>query len=326
MNQKRGKIAFVLTSGLTTTLLITSNVHAQGVSVSLYPPVIKVDTSPPSSPIVPITLQNNKSEDIVLDISLIPLSTNNSTGEIKLLPELASQGFYAYYKERVQFLVDGKKTDKVHLSALERKEIQLNINISKGDPPGDYYYSIVFLNQGTSPQETSVSQLPVGIASNLLLSIGQKGKSTGGIVELSTNRFITKGPVIFSLKLHNASKHLVEPKGYIRIKNMFDQNVGTVNILPQYVLAGKDRYLTDEKQIIDGSNSNVRYTSTPKIVWNESFLLGWYKAEATIKLDDSSAPLYSTTHFLSFPLYLFFPLAIFLFFCISIYLKVKRKI
>jgi len=326
MHKNRLKIAFVFVSGLSTPLLVSSGVEAQGVSVSLYPPVIKIDTSPPSSPLVPITLQNNNSEDIVLDISLIPFSTNNSTGEIQLVPDLINHGFYPYYRERIQFLVDGKKTDKIQLKALEKREIQLNINLSNGDPPGDYYYSISFINQGTSPQGTSVSQLPAGIASNLLLSVGPKGTATGGIAEFTTDTFVAKGPVDFTLKLHNASKHLVEPIGYIRITNIFNQNVGTVNILPQYVLAGKDRYLTDEKRIVDISSSKTQYTSIPKIVWNESFLLGWYKAEASIKLDDTSSALHSTTYFISFPLYLFFPLVLVLFICISIYLKVKKKI
>src|SRR5690606_853026 len=125
------------------------------------------------------------------------------------------QGFYPYYKDRIQFLEQGKKTDTIILSALESKEIQLNINVSKGDPPGDYYYSIIFMTEGVEPEETSVSQIPAGIATNLLLSVGPKGTTNAGISEFATDFFKSKGPVRFALKLHNGSTHMIAPTGKI---------------------------------------------------------------------------------------------------------------
>src|SRR5690348_742404 len=81
------------------------SIFAQGQSLSIYPPVIEVQTTPPSSPSVPIVIQNNNTEDVTLTIELIPIKTNNQTGEIVLHPELADKGFYPFYKNKVQFLV-----------------------------------------------------------------------------------------------------------------------------------------------------------------------------------------------------------------------------
>ena len=308
-------------------LAYPGSILAQGQSISIYPPVIQTQATPPSSPTVPIIIQNNNNENITLKIQLIPFKTNGSNGKIILVPEQAEKGFYPYYKNRIQFLVDGKKTEEVQLQALESKEILLNINLTKGDPPGDFYYSIIFISNDTLQNESSTSTIPAGIATNLLLSVGPKSQSTGGIVEFSTSAFKSQGPVKFKLRLHNASQHLISPTGKIDVQNMFGKKVATINLLPQYVLAGTNRYLLD-----DGYNPTAVTSRTtqadnmPVIVWNENFLFGWYKASASILLEEIDQPITASTYFFAFPLYLFFGIVILLFILISVYLRVKKKI
>lgn len=308
-------------------LIVPYTVSAQGQSLSIYPPVIEVQTTPPSSPTVPIVIQNNNSEDITLRIELIPFKQRGLTGAIQLQPGLINQGFYPYYKERIQFLVNDLKTDTVTLSALETREVVLNINLQQGDPPGDYYYSIIFISSGERPDETSVSQLPAGIATNLLLSIGPKVPAQGGIAEFTTSSFKAAGPVDFNLKVHNAGKHLIAPTGTVDIYNMFGQKVGVVKVLSQYILSGSDRLMIDDKQSSSSASLKSNETlDTPTVIWPEKFLLGWYKAEANIKLEENGNKLKATTYFVAFPIYLFFPLFIAIFIGLSIYLKVKKKI
>lgn len=294
---------------------------AEGASLSIYPPVIEVQTTPPSSPAVPIAIQNNNNEDITLKIQLIPLRANNA-GEVQLRPDEASKGLYPYFKDKIQFLIDGKKTDIVKLQALETKEVDLNINLAQGDPPGDYYYTIVFLSSGSGPINSSVSQIPTGIATNLLLSIGPKDGASGDISQFTTSLFKDRGPVDFTLKLHNSSKHLVAPTGIIEITNFFGKKVGSVKILPQYVLADSDRYLQDDSQ---GSQLE-KAGASPRVIWSEKFLIGWYKATAKVNLEDKGQSLVSSAYFVAFPFYFFFPLVIIIFVVLSIYLRVKRKI
>lgn len=303
------------------------HVSAQGQSLSIYPPIIEVQTTPPASPVVPIVVQNNNTDDVSLKIQLIPFKTNSVSGQVILEPELINSGFYPYYKDRIQFLVDGKKTDTLILQALESKEVELNINLTKGDPPGDYYFSVVFISDGTTQTGSSIVQIPTGIATNLLLSIGPKGQSAGGISQFSTSSFKSKGPVNFTLKIHNASKHLVLPSGSIEITNIFGHNVGSVKILPQYILAGSDRFLLDDQQSSpSGRLSFEEEDSQPKVNWPEKFLFGWYRATATIQLADDTNKLTATTYFFAFPLYFFFPLVVILFIAASIYLRVRKKL
>lgn len=308
-------------------IYLVPNVSAQEQSLSIYPPVIEIQATPPSSPTVPILIQNNNSENVKLQIQLVPFRTDNRTGQITLVPDEAEKGFYPYYKERIQFLIDGRKTSTVELLALEQREILLNVNLTKGDPPGDFYFSIVMISENELSNESSTSQIPTGIATNLLLSIGPKSTSTGGISEFSTSSFKSKGPVSIKLKLHNASRHVIQPTGVVTITNMLGQNIGSLKILPQYVLAGSDRYLVDEAQGSPTAQiaSNL-LSDTPSLIWGESFLLGWYKATATVGLEENGKPILATTYFFAFPTYAFFGLVILLFILISIYVRVKRKI
>jgi len=300
---------------------------AQEQSLSIYPPVIEVQTTPPSSPTYPITLQNNEEESLDLQIKLIPFRTNGTTGEVLLLPNELTKGFYPYYKDRIQFLVDGKKTDTITLQPLETKQIVLNINLANGDPPGDYYYSIVFISGKKGPKDSSASSLPSGIATNLILSIGPKDFSSASINQFNTSSFKASGPVQFTLKLHNSSKHVIDPAGSIEITNLFGKNVGSVSILPQYILAGADRFLLDINQSSpEASLSYDELNSLPKVIWPEKFLLGWYKATVTLILEDNGSKVTASTYFFAFPLYLFFPLVVLIFIIVSIYLKVKKKI
>ncbi len=303
------------------------NIDAQEQALSIYPPVIEVQTTPPSSPLVPIIIQNSAENDLLLKIELVPFKTNNITGEVRLVPNDISKGFSPYYRDRIQFLVDGKKSNTVTLAPLESKEVQLNINLSKGDPPGDFYYSIVFINQQDGLPGSSVSQMPAGIATNLLLSVGPKDESSGSISQFKTSSFKTNGPVEFELKVHNSSKHLINPTGSIQVKNLFGQNVGSVKILPQYVLAGSDRFMLDDNQSSpEASLAYQQLNTTPKVIWPETFLLGWYEAKATVLLEEDGRRYTQSLYFFAFPLYLFFPLVAIIFIILSVYLKVKKKI
>lgn len=307
-------------------LLSSKSVFAQGQSISIYPPVIEVESTPPSSPTVPIVIQNNNSEDVTLKIELIPFKTNDKSGEVILIPNEINKGFYPYYRDRIQFLLDSKKTDTIVLQALESKEIELNINLAKGDPPGDFYYSVVFISEGAKASESSISSIPTGIATNLLLSIGPKGESSGGISQFTTPSFKSKGPVEFTLKLHNASNHLINPSGSIDITNTFGKSVGSIKLLPQYVLSRADRFLVDTSQATSSAPTTTILDSIPKAIWPEKFLFGWYTATATIQLEENGPTYRASTHFFAFPLYFFFPIVVVLFIIMSIYIRIRRKI
>lgn len=323
----KSNVLLCIITGLSISFLISQQrVDAAGQSLSVYPPVIEIQTEPPSSPSVPIVIHNNNTEDVMLKIELIPIKQLGEAGDITIVPELSEKGFYKYYKDKVQLLLEGKKVSTIELQALESKELELNVNLAKGDPPGDFYYAVTFISSGSGPSETSIVKIPNGIGTNLLLSIGPKDKSTGGISQFRTSNFTSKGPVDFEIRLHNASKHLIQPTGRIEITNIFGSKQGIIEILPQYVLAGSDRYLVDTIQNSDEAKKLNDTEQIPKVVWPEKFLLGMYKAKAIIQLEANGPTIEAVTYFFAFPLYLFIPLVIIIFSILGIYLKVRKKI
>jgi len=317
------KYVFILSCGLLY-LMLPPRALAQALSVSVYPPVIEVQTTPPATPTVPITIQNLEDSDVELSLQLIPFKMGpNGTGEVIFNPSALQQGFYGYYRGKIHFFVDDRKTDTITLQAQESKQVVVSINLQKGEPPGDYYFAIVFLSEGKTLNDTSLASIPAGIATNLLLSVGPKKPSVGGISEFSTSTFKSGGPVEFTLKLHNGSEHLINPTGEVSITNMLGKNVATISILPQYILAQSDRYLIDQSS---SASANLSVETTPKVVWPEKFLLGFYTATANIRLEENGSLLTENAYFFAFPTYLFFGIVIAVFILASIYLRVRKKI
>lgn len=303
------------------------DVDAQNQSISIYPPIITIDVQPPSSPEIPIIIQNNGASEVMLDIELVPFKQLGKNGDVVLDHSLISTGFYASYRDKIQFLDGGRKTIQITLDALETREIILNINLDEGDPSGDYYFSVVFSSRGGHQEDTSLSSIPAGIATNLLLSVGPKDDTLGGIAEFSTPFFRTEGPVEFSLLVHNASKHFIRPSGVVEVEDIFGRKMAEIDILPQYILSGSDRYLLDNKSASqEGKLSYSNGIFTPKIAWKEQFLLGIYKATAKVQLDQNSSIIDSSTYFVAFPFYFLIGLTVLLFITISIYLRVRKKI
>lgn len=302
---------------------------AEGLSLGIYPPLIEIQTIPPSSPETPITIENFDGLPVDLSIELKPIRLSSlNNGIVELINEKNEDSLNKAIQSKIQVLDEGKKINAITLNPYQVKNLTLNVNTTQGDAPGDFYFAILFISKGIEINQSSSSQLPGGISTNLLLSIGPKRASIGIIETFKTNSFFESGPVPFTIVLKNNSKHLVVPSGNIIIKNMLGKEVGKIDILPQYVLADSKRYLIDKSQISSESSSKTKDNtlSTPKTVWKERFLLGFYNATLNLKLDKESQNIAKTITFFAFPTYLYFVIIIVIFVSLSIYLKVRKKL
>lgn len=310
--------------------LFTRTIHAEGLSLGIFPSIIEIQATPPSSPETTVSIQNFEDLPVELRIQLLPIkTTGEKNGTIEYVPD-NEDSLPQAIKSKIQILDNGKKINRLTLAPNETRDLTININLDKGDPAGDYYFSLVFLSEGIELSDTNASQIPAGIGTNILVSIGPKLPSTGVISEFKTKPFFSSGPVPFTLLLQNDSSHLIVPTGSITIKNLFGKKIANIKILPQYVLANSERYLVDANQV--GTNekllsevAKVKATN-PIVFWPEKFLFGYYKATVDIKLDENGSSNTASTSFFAFPTYLYFVLIILIFVAVSIYLRVKRKI
>lgn len=316
-------------------------VQAEGIDLGIYPPVIQVDATPPASTKSPITIENNSDTDITADIQLklFRPSTDENGTITYLTGKDAVPSPDPLLFQKVQILENDHVITSVKLAAKQQKTLELHVGIDKQAVPADYYFSIIFLasqaTDSTTASDTSLDNQNAtittgGVATNVLLSIGPKGKPTGRISEFSTHPFLSAGPVPFTLRVENTSNHSIAPSGTVFIKNLFGQYVGKVDLLPVSILSHSTRAVPDAKSIDDRTASAI-YTEThalakPVILWPETFLFGPYTAGVYVKLSDEGPVLVKTIYFFAFPWQGILIIIILVLLGIIIREKVKKRI
>ena len=255
----------------------------EGLSLGVYPPIIQITAVPPAKIENPITLQNLSDHSVSLNIRLRPFtSSKKENGEVSYLSQNDFFGENPLFFQHIQIVEDDKPIQNLTLSPKQEKKLILDIEIPASEPLSDYYFSVLFISSTTNESSANQSQNIAGIGTNVLISVGPKGETKGFIEEFSTPNISEKGPVSFTLRLKNTGDHFITPKGEIRIKNMFGQTVGQVELKPENILSKTIRAISGR--------------------WPETFILGPYSATLTLYLSDSGPKFERTIHFIGFPL------------------------
>ncbi len=273
-------------------ILNTAKADAAKVSLGIFPPIIKIETMPPASIDTPITVQNLGEETVEVKAVFKPFRAKDTeNGEVEYSDD------YPFIFQKMQILDGLKAVDTLTLAPSQEKTLTFHIGIPKDELARDYYFSIVFVSKEIATTQGNNSNAVAGIGTNVLLSIEPKGKAKGLIEEFSAPFFLEKGPVPFTVRVKNDGENVIEPKGFILIKNVFGQTIGKVELLPVNILAGSIRAIPDSK--LDAR----RYTlNATKAFWEEKFLLGPYTATLTLSLSDQGPQLSRSIYFFAFPL------------------------
>lgn len=317
-------------------LLTTAPTSAAGLSLGVSPPILQIETQVPATIQTPITVENSSDEALELQILFKPFKAELENGEVSYLSPDESPGPDPLIFQKMQIFDNNQNIQSLTLAPGGQKTLTLQISLPKDEPGGDYYFSVVFLQnpqaaEGISEEKSSQSQIKGGIAATVLLSIGPKGKTTGVLEEFSVPFFLEKGPVAFTVRVKNTSRHFITPKGAILVKNMFGQTVGKVELLPVNILANTVRAIPDSLQSPEATPvaelNARRYTlDAPKALWNESFLLGPYTAALTLALSDQGPLFTKTIHFVGFPIQGIIGLLVALFLVILVRNRLKKRL
>jgi hypothetical protein len=305
-------------------LLITSYVlglvsapaaRAQQFSAGINPMVLTIDAKAPADIKAPITLENSSDQNITYNIFLRPFKPSaEKNGEpnydIDISPE------YKTFFENV-WLTDGKnEISELSLSPNQKRDVVLNIKLNEDETPRDYYFTVIFLaNSESSGITGSVSGAKGGIGTNILLSIGPKFEPKGRVANFSFPNFVTHGPMSFNVEIANDNDYYVITSGNLLIKNMFGQIVGNLDIKSTNILAHSSRLMSNSDQP----------TEKPVLVWNENFLLGFYKADLSVAISDKGPLIKQSAYFFAFPLELILGIIILVTLILALYKGVKRK-
>jgi len=260
---------------------------AASLSLSLDPSIIEIHARPPSVATSTLSIQNKSDNLVQLQIQIRPFKAKFENGELEFLNSQNS-----FLVKNIQILDGGVSVEGIALGPRQQKDLTLNVNIPQDTNVSDYYFSIVLVSQSTTTPTSTSSSNQLGIASNVLLSVGAKEIPDGVIEEFSAGLFYESGPVPFTLRVKNKGTHFIKPKGEILIKNMFGQNIGRLDLVSVNVLSDSIRAIPNA--------SNLDFQS-PKALWKENFLLGFYTATLNLALSDEGPNFTKSISFFAFP-------------------------
>lgn len=312
------KIIFFLLAFL---FLPVNKTNAASISLGVFPPIIQVNATPPADVQSPLSIENNSDQDLHVKIELRPfVPSDQEDGQIKYVDQKDANFADPLILQRVKIYDGDVETLEFDMNPGQKKDLNLRIIIPKDSPQADYYFSVVFLSSPKDFRGQSASQNLTGIASNVLLAVGQ-GEITGNVQEFSVPLLVENAPVPFTVRIKNTSNHFITPRGEIVISNIFGQKVGRINLLETNILAQSVRnipssdFIDEEKPLPDNIAA----------YWSDKFVLGPYRATLNLALSDKGPVFSQTILFLAFPFKLAAGLIISLLLLIYIIVRVKSR-
>lgn len=280
-------------------LLLSSHsvqsVSADEVSLGISPPNTEISLTSPASKQIPLTIENFSNETVTLTISYQEFTQDdNENGGIiyRRAPTTAFTTFTSY----LTVLENNQPVTEISLNQAQKKTLLLDINLPTDMPKRDYTFSIIFTGKTTKNLDTlqnnSYSTIQPAIAANILLSVNQIGSQEGTIDTFSAPKFMSSGPIPFTLKVSNMGQHKVTATGTIAITNMFGQQIHEITLPQTRILSQTKRWLTNRNYTENSDQfeaiSNQAESLPHAILWDQRFLFGYYKALATLSFDETT--------------------------------------
>src|SRR3989344_3734415 len=272
--------------------LLSTNVSAQQLSLSLSPPLTELIIKPGQATVIKYRL-TNIGDPTITKIRILPFEPKDNQGNISIIDSLQSP---------IQFWLEKgslKLEEPFFLKNSESQEFWLSVNIPEVTPAKDYYFTLLAETQPPPTQEGVVNvRTKVSIGSNLLISVTKKGeveikpkislftvvpKNKISLLGFKINLFSSFEKIPVVLIVENNGKNLIKPQGEIILSGPLWQRK-RFEIKPQTILAESQR-------------------QTPLEL--PGFLLGNYRLSANLSLGQGTPTLYASTSFLVFPIKLF---------------------
>jgi len=222
----------------------TTAVRAQGISLSIWPPLVEVQMVPGKTVLQNYQLINNSGSILEITPQISLFEPQGENGQIKLLPPETVPNDHSLYF--FSFVSGEKMNQPFLLEPQKTKQISLKITLPKNSPEKDYYFTLLF-STSSPDQEMQNSQTSsvAKIGTNILLtsSRAEKPAILGRIFQFSSPKIIDSfSPTEFTVILENFGKTFFKPFGQITIKSIFKEKT-QFKLLEQNVLANSKRKL-----------------------------------------------------------------------------------
>jgi hypothetical protein len=225
------------------------------------PGKVELDIKPGESKTVNLLISNRMGDERVfnLDVEDIRGSDDPETPVVLLGSD---KGPYSL-RDYVSF--DQSSFDLPHAT---RAVVPVTISIPADAEPGGYYGSVL-VSTASKPNDASGAEGAAHVISRIgvLFFVRVPGdvKEEGKMVQFDTTagkHLFASGPISFGISFQNTGNVHLNPYGEIRVKNIFGEEVGFVEVVPWFALPNSLRFR--------------------EVVWNRDHLFGIYTAEARI--------------------------------------------
>jgi len=276
-------------------VLFPRKVFAENFSLGLSPQTITVSAPVGKVAKTYVDVENFSDSPTTLSVSFKEFTASEKDdNQIEFLP--LTEKFLIFTKT-ISVTHDERVIERFVLPAKTRQRINISIPIPNDASQKDYAFSIIFtdITENTTSSNISTTKIRGAIGTNILLKIDDNSTPSLNIDQFSTKFFHKQGPVPFVIKLHNPGNSFISPQGTLKIRNMFGQLVGKIDLINLNILANRSRtYFSEEELNLTNGEKAV--------IWPEKFLLGVYSAELHLTLPENNTTYMRTIYFFAFPI------------------------
>ncbi len=323
------KIIIIIVLLTTGCLLLTTNVMAQQVSLSISPPLEEILIKPGKSVVIGYQIEND-GDPTILSAYVRPFEPGDTLGNIKIKDALEGPVRFSLDNSQIQL------EKSFFVKTLDSQQLLLRIRIPEGTPEGDYYYSLLVESNPPTSNDT-VSRARATIGSNILITVTNSGKlDLSGKVDLFNvmTRFTfnlfgniihiadSNDKIPVDLIIQNNGRNFVKPQGQITLRGNFGEEA-KYDVVGDNILTGSKRLIvaTPSAQIECEANRTAAACVHPASLILSGFFLGHYRLSATLSFADGAPPFFASTSFFAIP----FKLVIGLFAAVAISILIVTK-
>lgn len=298
------RYVFTLISVCVALFLTPASVYAEEFHVEVNPSILLFNKSKPEQK---VTIKNLSNRSIELQPSLYLIKdAGNKNGSVTIEnPEKEP----IKLEDILTIRENDMSLSTLHLDPLESR--QISVIYQPENSTDNKYFTLVFGQKSTTGEPettTSYSQVISGAGVVILPINEQQTKLDTMIARFESKKIRTSGPITFNAQTRNDTDQLEVVTSTISIRNILNQEVGEITFPNQYLLPHTERQLLQEGNIP---------------TWNDSFLLGPYRA--TLRIENGEMSREQTINLFVIPVIPLVLVSFILFFSFGVYVKARRK-
>lgn len=281
---------------------LSQKVHAQLLSLSIYPPILKAIMKPGKEIMIAYNIKN-LGDPTTLQMIVLPFEPRDNLGNVRIKQE---------FEGPIRFKLDNtdiELNDPIFLKTGQSQQILLRIRVPEGAPEQDYYYTLF---AETDPPPTiegkTSSRSKARIGSHILITVTKSGNvDIKGKVSLFSvlkkyklpffgdkiSFFDSTDIIPITLIVENKGKNSIKPYGNIILRGNFGERA-EYEILSQNILANSQRQLMATPSAYFPSKKPVSLALS-------GFFIGKYNLSTKINFGENTPQLYASTSFFALP-------------------------